>query len=734
MAIGFISWFAGMVILVVNVLGCITEALYYDDFGKKIEEVFDGDYQNTEHFRYIISDYLNTFLDMSIAETNTDVVADIMDSVEVYEDYYEEIYEDYYWSETYDFSEWIMSKNDAEEYHKRIQNNRNILYTIANNDEILYTNEESLGLYDENFDMSELMKKGYNFLLYFDGKKVTVIKDGRLVNIYGDGYYQEGKDWYVPGYKNFPSDESISGSRICIAAIEVPNIIVKRNYGGGGRSYYNNRFYDIQQNLQYEKINYLWWINTSIVSVILLFIGFVLRRYRKEAIHAIGIITGKLWYEIKLVPVLGVAYVFIYCMIMSFNSLRWRGFDFIWEIRDYFGGYEYGISSLLMLIFIGGICIIWLFINDVRYNNKPWKNSLTARVVNLFTTSMLKLPFSKRMVRYNIWVFLSGLMVLFIPILVLIADSSFGTAFLIIPRVLLFAVIFFQLMYAKGMKQMAEDMDNLVNQIDAIHEGVLTETPKMSKNSGLERAMENLNDIRNGMNKAIDQQMRSERMKVELIANVSHDIKTPLTSIISYVELLKQEENLPDHVKEYISILENKSQRLKTMVQDVFEVSKAASGELPIHMENLDLGKLLRQTIADMQEQIENSAVNVKSEIPESAVMIHADGDRLYRVFQNLIQNALKYSLDGSRVYITLKNDGKLAIASVKNTSKEEIASDVDFTERFIRGDKSRSDGGSGLGLSIAQSFTEACGGTFKVETIADLFVVTVSFAEVIQS
>ena len=163
-------------------------------------------------------------------------------------------------------------------------------------------------------------------------------------------------------------------------------------------------------------------------------------------------------------------------------------------------------------------------------------------------------------------------------------------------------------------------------------------------------------------------------------------------------------------------------------------MSKAASGELPVHMEDLDLGKLIRQTIADMQEQIENSTVSVKAEIPENIIMIHADGDRLYRVFQNLIQNALKYSLDGSRVYITLRKDGKLAAASVKNTSREELASDVDFTERFTRGDSSRSDGGSGLGLSIAQSFTEACGGSFQVEVIADLFVVTVSFPETVMN
>lgn len=165
------------------------------------------------------------------------------------------------------------------------------------------------------------------------------------------------------------------------------------------------------------------------------------------------------------------------------------------------------------------------------------------------------------------------------------------------------------------------------------------------------------------------------------------------------------------------------------MVQDVFEVSKATSGQLPMQFERLDLAKLLRQTMADMQEQIDRAPVSVRVQIPEEAVEILADGQRLYRVFQNFLQNALLYSLEGSRVYVKLEKEGSLAVASVRNTSKTELDGSRDFTERFVRGDESRTDGGSGLGLSIAKSFTEACKGTFRVETIADLFVVTVAFS-----
>ena len=143
------------------------------------------------------------------------------------------------------------------------------------------------------------------------------------------------------------------------------------------------------------------------------------------------------------------------------------------------------------------------------------------------------------------------------------------------------------------------------------------------------------------METAIEERIKSERMKVELVANVSHDIKTPLTSIISYIELLKQEENLSPEIQDYIRILEEKSERLKNMVQDVFSVSKAASGQLAVEMEEIDFGKLLRQTLADMDGEIQKSPYKFKIDIPKEAVMVYADGDRMYRVFQNLIGNPL---------------------------------------------------------------------------------------------
>ena len=179
-----------------------------------------------------------------------------------------------------------------------------------------------------------------------------------------------------------------------------------------------------------------------------------------------------------------------------------------------------------------------------------------------------------------------------------------------------------------------------------------------------------------------------------------------------------------------MKILSTKSERLREIVQDVFEISRAASGQLPLKMERLDLGKLLRQTLADREDIIEENGFQLRVSLPEEEVMILADGQRMYRVFANLIENALKYSLEGSRIFLNLKKEDGRVNVRIQNTSKEELEAGKDFTERFVRGDESRTDGGSGLGLSIAKSFTEACGGGFRVETAGDSFTVTVEFPE----
>ncbi len=239
-------------------------------------------------------------------------------------------------------------------------------------------------------------------------------------------------------------------------------------------------------------------------------------------------------------------------------------------------------------------------------------------------------------------------------------------------------------------------------------------------------------EINKGFNESIEEQMRSERMKLDLITNVSHDLKTPLTSIISYIDLLSKEENLSRDARDHVNILIEKSDRLKNIVIDLFDLAKSTSGDINLELEIIDLKKLIEQTLGDMEDDIERTGLQIKTILPEKPVNIVADGKRLYRVFQNIIDNALKYSLKGTRIFIELVEDDGEALVNIKNIAGYEM----DFTskeiiQRFSRGDKSRTTEGSGLGLSIAESFTNVCGGNFKIDIDGDMFKVTISFKAV---
>lgn len=228
-----------------------------------------------------------------------------------------------------------------------------------------------------------------------------------------------------------------------------------------------------------------------------------------------------------------------------------------------------------------------------------------------------------------------------------------------------------------------------------------------------------------GFKESVAKQVEAEKMQIELVANVSHDLKTPLTSIISYVDLLSKEELLPV-ARDYVKILEDKSARLKDIVSDVFDLAKATSGE-QVPMEKLDGVVLINQVLSDMSDRIEESQRSLRVNVGVEAAAITGNGQKLYRVFQNIIDNALKYSMPGTRIYLNAEMVENDFVVTVKNISEYEM----DFTEqeilsRFTRGDKSRHSEGNGLGLSIAKSFTELCGGSFDVNIDGDVFKVTV--------
>ena len=262
----------------------------------------------------------------------------------------------------------------------------------------------------------------------------------------------------------------------------------------------------------------------------------------------------------------------------------------------------------------------------------------------------------------------------------------------------------------------------ITKQVEMMRKGNMNVSIKCT-NSELEELGENINHLKQGMEKAINESIKAERLKTDLITNVSHDLKTPLTSIINYTDLLKKEKIENENVKKYIDILEKKSKKLKILTEDLIEVSKISSGNETVALEKIDFKELVLQANGEFAEKFEEKNLEVISNLPKEAVIVDLDGKKIWRVLENLYQNVYKYSLENTRVYVDLIVNDHI-VFTIKNISKEKLNIPPDeLMERFIRGDSSRHTGGNGLGLSIAKDLSKLNGGTLSIQIDGDLFV-----------
>ena len=242
---------------------------------------------------------------------------------------------------------------------------------------------------------------------------------------------------------------------------------------------------------------------------------------------------------------------------------------------------------------------------------------------------------------------------------------------------------------------------------------------------------ENLNSIGRGMAIAVNERMKSERFKTELITNVSHDLKTPLTSIVTYIDLLQKEDIQDEKAKEYIDTIARQSKKLKKLTEDLIDASKASSGALNVNMERVNISELLRQSSAEYGERMEAVNITPVVNMPEEDIYVRADGRLLWRVVENLLQNICKHGMPGTRAYLEARTENGRAVVSFKNISQQQLNIPVEeLLERFVQGDEARSRGGSGLGLSIAESLTELMKGKLKLSLDGDLFKVEMWFDE----
>ena len=734
----FLSFALGVSLLLTSLLP-LAGNLCSESGRDRLRSAFQSDFQETEAFRSYLSEMMGRFIAMGTGgpldgyspdyyetyglEDAVLLEANAISVAQEGEVWYFNGYpvSDYQPTES-DKEQW---KKEAEAWNKSLQEDQNLLYSVSRNGKVLYSNTE---------DISRYPTQGYSFLFSFDGKECSATRNGSPINLYGDGVYREdGEHWLLPGYSNFPAGNEAEGVRVSIAVADQPALYLKGSYGSQRSQWQCNRLYYLEKNWRERHQNLVVYGSIQAgVGLCLLAVWFLLRKEKPLADRAIARFTGHIWFEVKLLLLLGAVFFALSPLTEEMRYLVQEvTYAVSWEEAAYYQ-YPWFLSSYLYEVLRQPYAILtvfwtlYLFFNDLRYGDKPWRQG----ILGMLRARGLKLPIQRRLIRRY------GLLGLGITLLgaELISLLILQTLRVTLPRWAIWNLFLLPLLLVlggylwslRGYRQLAADLGALADQITSVRNGDLTAFP-LPADSDLGKASQEVADIQQGMARAVEEQTRSERMKVELVTNVSHDIKTPLTSIISYAELLKQEELEPP-AGEYVDILVQKAERLRSMVLDVFEISKATSGELPVKLESLDLAKLLRQTTADMTQAIESAPVTLRECLPEEPVPILADGDRLYRVFQNLLQNALTYALEGSRVYLSLTVKDGMAEASVKNTSKTELPDGVDFTARFVRGDQSRTDGGSGLGLAIADSFTRACGGELRVEPVADLFVVTVTF------
>ena len=396
-------------------------------------------------------------------------------------------------------------------------------------------------------------------------------------------------------------------------------------------------------------------------------------------------------------------------------------------------GYSHVVVTVIVICLIcGTYTMAWFLIGYLSLVRRIkagtlWKNSLIRKVLKWIGKCSGKLVDFARAFSRNtaekIKVLLVGGAFLFLQFLIIGCIFSGAGVFLLALMAVDVAVMIFAIRKADG-------LDLIMDGLKKISDGELQYKIKTDTLTGKQKVMaEYINNIGSGLDAAVENSLKKERMQTELITNVSHDLKTPLTSIINYVDLMKRENPTDPKIQEYLRILDEKSQRLKVLTEDVVEASKASTGNIKLEMNDIDFVEMVQQVIGEFEEKFQEKNLTMMVHFTDEPSIIYADGQRMWRVLENVFGNVVKYAMEGTRVYAEISNRNKKVTFSLKNISAQPLNISADeLTERFIRGDVARNTEGSGLGLSIAKSLTELQGGEFKLYLDGDLFKVMITF------
>lgn len=473
-------------------------------------------------------------------------------------------------------------------------------------------------------------------------------------------------------------------------------------------------FKDIERDLFRDQVQVQIGVSVLIAAVLSAILGLFMNM---EKIDDSGSLRKVFKFPIELVIILFVIFVFSSAGISSINQI-------------------YSNLYIFYLFYLLGLVIISLTVNYFvillkSIFNKNTENYLVenALIYRAFKASIREFSkvdkFDNKEINNAKMKFTLVYLVLCIAVFLLFL--FFGGMFAASPEAILIPMIIFAgfiyFIILKNINQVARINKEASEIVGGNYK------KKIEKTGGLyDGIVDNFNNIGSNLDLAIEDAVKSERLKTELITNVSHDLKTPLTSILNYSDLLSKEDNSQEEAKEYAKIINEKSNKLKILIEDLFEVSKATSNNIELDRQELDFNSLVAQSIGEWEDKISENNIEIISNLPEEKVMLNLDGQKFSRVLDNLFSNISKYALENSRVYVDLRDEGGVQL-TIKNISKYPLnISAEELMERFTRGEKSRTTSGSGLGLSIASSFVRAHGASFDIDIDGDLFKVTIEF------
>ncbi|MDU7151737.1 MAG: HAMP domain-containing sensor histidine kinase [Peptoniphilus grossensis] len=472
-------------------------------------------------------------------------------------------------------------------------------------------------------------------------------------------------------------------------------------------------FKDIERDVFRDQVQVQIGVSVLIAAILALLLGIFMNMEKVDGSESLRKVF-KL--PIELVIILFVIFAFSSAGISSMNHI-YNNLYIFYSL--------YLIGLVIVSLTVNYFVILLKSIFNKNTENYLVKNSLIYRI---FTGAISEfsnideenINIKNAKIKFTL-VYFGICFVLFIVFLFLASLYSSALEGIVIPMILFGIFIYYILM--KNINEVAR----ISRESSEIVKGNYKKN--IEKKGGLyDGIVDNFNNIGENLDLAIEDAVKSERLKTELITNVSHDLKTPLTSIINYSDLLSKDDNTDDEVKEYSKIINEKSNKLKVLIEDLFEVSKATSNNIELDRQELDFNSLVQQSIGEWEDKIKENNIEIISNLPEDKVMLNIDGQKFSRVLDNLFSNISKYALENSRVYVDLLEEDGVKL-TIKNISKYPLnISAEELMERFTRGEKSRTTSGSGLGLSIASSFVRAHGASFDIDIDGDLFKVTIEF------